>query len=65
MGFEGSGGRCRDLRDLRGGGYLGIGIGGEGVEVLTVGSVGGGVEGMEEKRLPPGNDATITMEVAF
>lgn len=62
-GFEGSGGGFWDLRDLRGGGYLGIGIGGEGVAVLTVGSEGGGVEGKEEKRLRPGSDATITMEV--
>lgn len=58
-----SGGFCWDLRDLWRGGYLGIGIGGEGLAVLTVGSVGGGFEGKEEKRLAPGSAATITMEV--
>lgn len=63
MGFGGSGGDFWDLRDLRGGGYLGIGIGGDGVAGLTAGLEGGGVEGKDEKRLRPGSDATITMEV--
>lgn len=50
---------------LRGGGYLGVGIGGEGEAevVLEFGSFGGGFEGSEEKRLKPGSDATMAMEV--
>lgn len=66
-GFEGCSGGCfRVFWNLRGGGYLGIGIGGKGEALVTVGSVGGGFEGNEEKRLPPGSDATIiTMEVDF
>lgn len=47
-----------------GGGYFGIGIGGEAeVEVaLGFGSFLGGVEGREEKRFKPGNDAIIAMK---
>lgn len=47
---------------LRGGGYLGMGMGMGGVEVLIVGSFGGGVEGREEKRLRPRSDAIMAME---
>jgi hypothetical protein len=51
----------RGLEDFwRGGGYLGIGMGGEGgVEVVIVGSFGGGAEGREEKRLRPGSDDAV------
>lgn len=53
--------------DFRGGGYLGIGMGGEGVGVRAeTGSWGGGVEGKEEKRFLPGSEddnATITIDV--
>lgn len=53
---------------LRGGGYLGIGMGGEGddeeeEEEVDCGSFGGGEEGREEKRLSPGNEATMAMEI--
>lgn len=48
---------------LRGGGYLGMGIGGGGgVEFfVNLGSFEGGVEGSEEKRLNPGSDATMAI----
>lgn len=52
---------------LRGGGYLGMGIGGAGgggggVEFfVNLGSFEGGVEGSEEKRLKPGSDATMAI----
>lgn len=55
-------GLVSDLRDfLRGGGYLGMGMGGEGevVDVGIVRSLGGGVEGREEKRLRPESDDAV------
>lgn len=53
------------LADFRlGGGYLGTGIGGEGwVDLVIVGSFGGGVEGREENRLPPGSEDAIMMAI--
>lgn len=61
--LEGCGGAFWVFRwDLRGGGYLGIGMGGEGDEV-DCGSFGGGDEGREEKRLRPGSEATIAIEI--
>lgn len=47
---------------LRGGGYLGIGMGGEGEGVHEVVSFWGGFEGREERRLSPGSDARIGIE---
>lgn len=65
-GFWGSrdfGGVLAGFCDLRGGGYLGIGMGGGGaVEELEGALFGGGVEGREEKRLKPGNVAKTAME---
>ena len=60
--MEGLGGGFGDFLDLRGGGYLGIGIGGRGG--IDVGeSFGGGPGGREEKRLEePGSVARITIE---
>lgn len=61
--LEGGGLGC--LRDLKGGGYLGMGMGGlgggEGVGLLE----GGGVLGNVEKRFGPGNVARIAMERTF
>lgn len=49
--------------DLKEGGYLGIGIGGEGDDEVDGGwSFGGGVEGREEKRFRPCRDARITID---
>lgn len=49
-----------------GGGYLGIGMGGEGGGLEEVGiewSFGGGVEGREEKRLRPGSDDAVIIAI--
>lgn len=48
---------------LRGGGYLGIGIGEEGEGVGDeVASFWGGFDGREEKRLRPGSEASTGIE---
>lgn len=47
------------------GGYLGIGMGGDAECDGVVGSFGGGVDGREEKRLPPGSKARIAIEAQF
>lgn len=47
---------------LRGGGYLGMGKGGEGEGVGEVASFCGGFDGSEEKRLRPGSEARIGIE---
>lgn len=51
------------FRDLRGGGYFGIGMGGCGGwrEVAVDGSFGGDFEGRLEKRFRPGSFATIAI----
>lgn len=59
----GFGGGERFLRDLRGGGYFGIGMGGCGGwrEVAVDGSFGGDFEGRLENRFRPGRFATIAI----
>lgn len=49
---------------MREGGYLGIGIGGEGEDEVDGGCSfgGGGVEGREEKRVRPRRDAKIAID---
>lgn len=56
LGF-GLGGGCF----LRGGGYLGIGIGGCGGWFDEVDSFGGEFVGRDEKRFSPGSDAIIAI----
>lgn len=44
------------------GGYLGTGMGGDVEGGGNVGSLGGGVDGRDEKRLLPGSEARIGIE---